>query len=404
MHDSDVLIIGAGPAGTVAATLLARQGFSVTVLERAVFPRFSIGESLLPQCMAFLETAGLLSAAEAARFQTKDGAIVTDGARSTTFWFGDKSSPGWDDTWHVERARFDQVLAQAAIDAGVHIRFGEAITEAVIDAGRSVLRTRDADGAEREYHARFTLDASGAGRVLARQMSLDSPTGLAPRAALFTHAADRISAPDYDRCKILLGIHPGHDDIWYWLIPFPTRASIGVVGPVEKLRGADEASPRLHAWIDQMPLFAALLADAQWDSPAREMRGYAAAVSRLHGPGYALLGNAGGFVDPVFSSGVTVAMKSAVLAAGLLGRQLGGETVDWDSGFERPLRDGSEVFRAFIEAWYRGDLQKIFFAPRQPDSVRRHLCSILAGYVWDADNPYTHRTERRLTALAQACD
>lgn len=404
MHDSDVLIIGAGPAGTVAATLLARQGFSVTVLERAVFPRFSIGESLLPQCMAFLDAAGLLAAAEGAGFQTKDGAIVTNGARSTTFRFGEKSCPGWDDTWHVERARFDHVLAEAAIDAGVHIRFGEAITEAAIDAGRSVLRTRNADGTERDYHARFTLDASGAGRVLARQMSLDSPTGLAPRAALFTHAADRISAPDYDRRKILLGIHPRHDDIWYWLIPFPTRASIGVVGPVEKLGGAEEASPRLRAWIDQMPRFATLLADAQWDSPAREMRGYAASVSRLHGPGYALLGNAGGFVDPVFSSGVTVAMKSAVLAAGLLGRQLGGETADWDNGFERLLRDGSEVFRAFIEAWYRGDLQKIFFAPRQPDSVRKHLCSILAGYVWDADNPYTRRTESRLTALAQACD
>lgn len=403
MRSSDVLIIGAGPAGTVAAAMLARRGVSVTVLERSVFPRFSIGESLLPQCMAFLEAAGLLSAVQGAGFQLKDGAVVTDSDHATTLRFAEKSSPGWDYTWEVERARFDHLLADAAAEAGARLHFGETLTEAEIDAEGSVLRTSDADGGQHEYRARFTLDASGAGRVLPRRLGLDRPSRMPPRAAVFTHVEDRITAPDYDRCKFLLGIHPEHHDIWYWLIPFPTRASVGVVCPVEYMADDEPASARLRQRVAEMPLLAELLADAEWDTPVKEMRGYATSVEKLYGPGYALLGNAGEFLDPVFSSGVTLAMKSSVLAAELLSRQLRGEAVDWEAGFERPLREGAGVFGAFIDAWYRGTLQTIFFASEQAGPVRRHLCSILAGYVWDADNPYTHSSERRLAALATAC-
>lgn len=404
MHESDVLIIGAGPAGSVAANMLARRGFSVTVLERSHFPRFSIGESLLPQSMEFLDTAGLLPAARAAGFQYKNGAIVYANPRdTTTFDFRDKSCSGWNDTWQVERARFDKALADAASATGAQVRFGETITAIAINADESVLDTVDADGTTRQYRARFTLDASGAGRVLARHMSLVLPTQAPPRTALFTHVADHITTPDYDRCKILIGIHPEHQDVWYWLIPFRARASVGVVGPVEKILETGDELAALQGWIGAMPRFATLLADAQWDDKIRRIRGYAAEVSQLHGPGFALLGNAGGFLDPVFSSGVTVAMKSAVLASNLLIRQLDGETVDWDAGFERPLRAGYSVFRGFVDAWYRGDLQKIFFAREQRQSVRRQLCSILAGYVWNTDNPYTHRTDNRLRALAQHC-
>src|SRR5699024_10326265 len=126
-----------------------------------------------------------------------------------------------------------------------------------------------------------------------------------PRTALFTHIDDRITDAQYDRNKILLSIHPQHDDIWYWLIPFQDRASLGVVGPEEKILETADEMQSLKDWVQAMPRLAEILANAEFDDRIRRMRGYSAAISRLHGPGFALLGNAGGFTDPVFSSGVT---------------------------------------------------------------------------------------------------
>lgn len=401
MRKSDVLIIGAGPAGTVAASMLARSGVSATVIERSLFPRFAIGESLLPKSTEFLEEAGLRETVEAAGFQAKDGATVTQGKQSITLRFGITELPA---TWQVERARFDDVLASAAQRAGVDIRFGESITAVDVGRGASTLRTTDADGIEREYGGRFVLDASGAGRVLPRQLGLDRPADAPPRAALFAHAADHIDEPGFDRTKSLLAMHPERADVWYWLIPFQDRASVGVVGSLDALSAEGESERRFHAWIRQHPRLSHLLEAAQWEAPVREMKAYAASVRQLHGPGYALLGNAGEAVDPVFSSGVTLAMKSAVLAAPLVRRELDGETVDWNREFERPLRHGARVFHAFIESWYRGELQRILFSDARPESVYNQILSILAGNVWDARNPYTSQTARRLTTLARICD
>src|SRR5699024_10963281 len=135
MRQSDVLIIGAGPAGAAAAHMLTQRGLSVTVLERSRFPHFSFGESLLPQFTELQQTAGLFHTIKAAACQLKSGAVDTTGAnKSTIFNFADKSSAGPDTTWHVERARFDHVLARAAMAAGADIHFGETITQAAVNA------------------------------------------------------------------------------------------------------------------------------------------------------------------------------------------------------------------------------------------------------------------------------
>jgi flavin-dependent dehydrogenase len=123
----------------------------------------------------------------------------------------------------------------------------------------------------------------------------------------------------------------------------------------------------------------------------------------LSGPGYALLGNAGEFLDPIFSSGVTIAFKSASLAAALVPRQLAGATVDWEQEFAIPLKQGVDTFRAFVESWYRGGLQRIFFDPVQRADIRRMIAAILAGYAWDRSNPYVSQTRRRLAALEELC-
>jgi flavin-dependent dehydrogenase len=124
----------------------------------------------------------------------------------------------------------------------------------------------------------------------------------------------------------------------------------------------------------------------------------------MHGPGFALLGNAAEFLDPVFSSGVTIAMKSASLAADLLDKQFKGERVDWQVQFAEALNYGVETFRSFVTGWYDGSLQDVIFYQKQDPAIRRMICSVLAGYVWDETNPYTGpKSGQRLRALAHVC-
>jgi len=133
------------------------------------------------------------------------------------------------------------------------------------------------------------------------------------------------------------------------------------------------------------------------------IKGYSADVTSLYGHGYALLGNAGEFLDPVFSSGVTIAMKSASLAADILDKQLKGQVVDWQKQFSDPLQVGVETFRTFVSAWYQGDLQDVVFYDQQQENIKQMICSILAGYVWDKNNPYVKNSRARLKTLAELC-
>jgi flavin-dependent dehydrogenase len=160
---------------------------------------------------------------------------------------------------------------------------------------------------------------------------------------------------------------------------------------------------RLKKLVSEEPFLTRVLANATWDTPARELTGYAANVKSMHGKGFALLGNAAEFLDPVFSSGVTIAMRSASMAAAVLNRQLRGETVDWTNDFEIPLRKGVDTFRAYVRAWYDGRFQDIMFAKTQPPAIRAMICAILAGYAWDESNPFVAEPERRLDMVAKLC-
>lgn len=193
--------------------------------------------------------------------------------------------------------------------------------------------------------------------------------------------------------------------MWYWLIPFGDgRVSIGVVAEPSFFERYDgEAEEKLKTIIDEDPRLSELLARADYAFPVRMITGYSANVKSLHGNGYALLGNAGEFLDPVFSSGVTIAMRSASMAANLLDRQLQGEVVDWNAEFSVPLKKGVDTFRTFVTAWYDQRFQDIIFHDQQKDEIKRMISSILAGYAWDEANPYVADSERRLNVLAKIC-
>jgi flavin-dependent dehydrogenase len=405
MTSADVLIIGAGPAGTIAGALLRAAGHSVIVLEKTLFPRFSIGESLLPQCMQFIEQAGMMQALVDAGYQHKNGAVFLRNGRCVSFDFRDKSSPGWGTTYQVVRADFDLLLAREAQRQGVDVRFQHEILEVDVRSDRSKILAETSSGDRVRFEGHFLLDASGFGRVLPRLLGLERPSRFPVRRSINTHVLDRISLPTHDRNKILIGVHPAHHDVWYWLIPFcEGRSSIGVVARDDFFEDlpSDPVS-RIQRLIAQEPELSTLLSDAVYDTQVREITGYSADVTGLWGPGYALLGNAGEFLDPVFSSGVTIATKSASLAANVLNRLFKGESVDWESDYAVPLKRGVDTFRAFVEAWYDGRFQDIVFFDRQRPAIKQMIASILAGYAWDEENPYVNQPARRLDVLARLC-
>lgn len=400
-----VVVVGAGPSGAIASALLRRRGRDVLVLERQQFPRFSIGESLLAHCLDFVAEAGMISAVEQGGFQYKNGAAFACGSRYSDYDFGEAFTPGRVSTYQVQRGSFDKLLADEAQRQGVDIRYQVEIVAAEAGRSGSMLTARLADGTLTSIEADFVLDASGFGRTLPRLLDLERPSNFPIRSSVFTHVADHIPAGRFDRNKIRVTIHPRHQDVWFWLIPFPNgRCSLGVVARKELLAtypGTPDV--RLRALVAEEPGLASLLAEAEWDTVVREISGYAANVTSMHGPGFALLGNAAEFLDPVFSSGVTIAMRSASMAVDVLDRQLAGETVDWTHEFERPLRRGVDCFREYVEAWYDGRFQRILFHEGQTPEIRAMICSVLAGYAWDEKNPFVAQPRRRLDKLAEWC-
>lgn len=399
----DVAVIGAGPAGSVASALLRKKGYQVCVLEKQHFPRFVIGESLLPHCMEMLEEAGFADAVRAEPgFQLKNGAAFSWGSRYTEFDFTDKFSDGPGTTYQVRRAVFDKILIGEAAKQGVEVRFGHGVTAFDNSGDFARLNIETDTGKRYELTAKFVLDASGYGRVLPRLLDLETPSHLPPRQAHFTHIDDNITNPKFDRNKILITTHPQHRDVWIWLIPFGgNRCSVGVVGTPDKLAGESETV--LKKFVYECPMLNEILDKAVWenDFPFRSIQGYSANVKSLHGRHFTLLGNAAEFLDPVFSSGVTIALHSAKLAADLLAKQLKGEAADWQTEFSEPLMIGVDTFRTYVDGWYDFRFQNVVYAPDRSPEISRMLSSILAGYAWDTENPFVAKSEQRLTALSE---
>ncbi|GAC17083.1 NAD(P)/FAD-dependent oxidoreductase [Paraglaciecola arctica] len=405
----DVVIIGAGPAGAIAASMLAQDGWNTVVVERENFPRFSIGESLLPHCMEFVKQAGMLDAlnanAEKLDFQFKNGAAFYRKGERSEFNFENKFSDGPGTTFQVKRAAFDKLLADEASKLGADIRYQQSVEEVVTHEEGATLKITTADDS---YHlkTRFVLDASGFGRVLPRLLDLNVPSDLPPRKAVFTHFKDNIKADaNFDRNKILITVHPEIEDVWYWLIPFSDgTSSLGVVARPELFNDEQTLEEQLWAFIHQDDNLSELFEQAEITQPARMIGGYSSNVKSLYGPSFALLGNAGEFLDPVFSSGVTIAMRSAVTAAQLVTRELKGEQVDWQIEYADSLKKGIDVFKTFVTSWYDTSFQNVVFFQSEDTEIKPMITSILAGYAWDESNPFVKSSRRGMRMLAKLCE
>ncbi|MCW5907521.1 MAG: tryptophan 7-halogenase [Chitinophagales bacterium] len=398
----DVLVIGAGPSGTVAASIINQAGYSVKIVEKELFPRFVIGESLLPKCMEPLEAAGFLPALKAQGYQEKFGAkFVNSEQKVMDFNFSDQFTKGWSWTWQVPRANFDKVLADEVQKMGVPIEYETTVTAIQFDGSNSTTTVVAKNGTEKQIEARFIVDASGYGRVIPRLFKLDRPSNLPPRKALFTHIRDEKRNDYIEPNRILIIDHkPG---VWAWCIPFSNGlTSCGFVSEpsfFDDFKGTPEE--QLRSIIASEWSIADRFKDAEFIFEPRVLQAWSATTEKFYGDGFVLTGNVTEFLDPIFSSGVTLATVSSQLAANLTVRKLKGENVDWQKEYMDYMLMGVDTFRSYVMAWYDGTLQKIFFEEDRNLEVIRQICSVLAGYVWDQENPYVKNHDTYLTRMVR---
>jgi len=397
----DVLVIGAGPSGTVAASIINKAGFKVKIVEKMKFPRFVIGESLLPRCMEALEEAGFLDAVKEKGFQEKFGAKFVKNGKVCDYFFADQFTPGWSWTWQVPRGEFDKTLADTCEKMGIPVCYETTVTGIAFNGSDSVTTIEDIDGNKSQIEARFIVDGSGYGRVIPRLFNMDKPSNLPPRKALFTHTVDTKRTMDDEPNRITIIVH--QKGIWIWVIPFSNGiTSVGFVGEPDFFK-SNEGTPeeQLRALIATEPYLRERMQDVEFVFEPRVLESYSVSTTKFYGDGFVLTGNVTEFLDPVFSSGVTLATVSSQIAAHLVIRKLNGENINWETEYTEPMMQGVNTFRSYVMAWYEGTLDTIFFADDQVEEIKSMICSVLAGYVWDIKNPYVKDHTTALTKLAK---
>ncbi|WP_288376519.1 NAD(P)/FAD-dependent oxidoreductase [uncultured Chryseobacterium sp.] len=398
----DVLVIGAGPSGCVSSSYLKNNNVSVKVVEKTKFPRLVVGESLIPRVMDHFEEAGLFPALDKMGFEKKLGARFLRGDEVCIFDFSNKFGEGWDWTWQVPRADFDHTLAQEVMNKGIDLEFETEVIDIRFDGTNSVTTVRNKDGETKEIHAKFVIDSSGYGRVLPRLLDLEKPSKLAPHSAIFSHVHDINREPGEEGTLISFDII--ETEVWLWVIPFSNgNTSVGIVGPTEyidKLSENGDAAEALRKAISLSDYYVKRFGEVDFLFEPKHLKDYSCSVKSLFGDGFALTGNASEFLDPVFSSGMAFATESGMLAAKLALRQLKGEKIDWQTEYSDYILYGVDVFTTYVKEWYTGNLQELFFhQPENPD-VKKKICAVLAGYVWNKDNPFVKKHDTVIKNLA----
>ena len=392
----EVIIIGGGPAGSCAANLLAQAGADVLVIERAHFPRFHIGESLLPTELGILERLGVDP--DAVPFLRKEGAVFIDEAsgRESRFAFAE-GLPGTPDHAHqVERAVFDELLLRAAEREGAKAREGlEVVAVDLSDPDQVRVEARELDSDRSlSFTARYLVDASGQKALLARRAKSVSPYKNFGRAAVFRHyeqLAPEIVEELHARGDILVKLI---DDGWMWIIPLVSGAlSIGLVKATGKV-----SAELLDEIVAESPMLQRLLAGAE-AGEARLIGNFSYRNTEPYGRRYACVGDAACFLDPVFSSGVALAFAGAERLADLLAPALA-EGREADPELMAPLGEhmnrAYDAFSRFIERFYHTRMiDNVLLAPRSGDQIYRSgVISLLAADVWRDDNPFQNMLMR----------
>ena len=388
----DVIIAGGGPGGATLATFLARAGHRCLVLDEAKFPRYHIGESLIPHTYGILDRLGLLPKMRASQFPAKHSVrfVSRDGQESAPFYFSETIPGERAVTWQVERGEFDRLLSDHARESGVEICQGTEVNSVIFEDGRATGVWASHRGHDPMHlRAKVVVDASGRACLIGKQLSLKGEVPGLNKTSLWGYFRGGERLPGIDAGETTIFLTGGHG--WFWYIPLPDDVvSVGIVSDPEYLftqGGGSEAI--FHREIAKCRPLAQRLICAKRSGPVRGLRQLAYLNRQTCGDGWVMIGDARAFLDPIYSSGLFLALASAELAAGCIDDAL--RAGDFSAArlgrFEPELWGGVDVIRRLIHAFYDPEFSFPKFAHRFPEQ-RAALIDCLVGDVLKDMTPF----------------
>ena len=380
----DVIVIGGGPAGSTTSTLIAQRGHSVGLFERERFPRFHIGESLIPETYWVLKRLNMLPKMQASRFVKKYSVqfVNAQGRESAPFYFWDNKPHECSQTWQVERGEFDQMMLENAREHGVDAHEGVHVVEVLFDGDRATgVRIKEPDGTRRDIHAKVVVDASGQAALLQNRFKLRLWDPVLNKGAIWTYwqGAYRDTGKDEGATMVL---QTADKKGWFWYIPLHDDiVSVGVVAPFDYLfkNRAGSHEQTYHDEVEACPAVKKRIDGASRRTGYFVTRDYSYRSKQVAGEGWVLVGDAFGFLDPLYSSGVLLALKSGELAADAIcdGLESGNLTPEqlgrWGDGFN----EGVDRMRRLVCEYYDGFSFGRFV--KQYPELRNTITDLLIG-------------------------
>ncbi len=379
----DVAIIGGGPAGSTAATLLARSGRRVIVCEREKFPRFHIGESLLPASMRAFDRLGVQEKLRAV-FMEKFGGEMSSSCsdEGVRFYFKDGYQSKCDRAYQVTRADFDKLLLDHAAENGAEIREETAVQSVSFSDDHVQLLVANKNGESAEIRARYLIDASGRNSFIGAMFRLKKNYEQLQKFSLFAHYTG-VTRPE-GRDGTLTRMVRGRDR-WFWSIPLTMeRASIGIVLDTGNFREAKQNPETFFEnAIAEQPLLAETMREARRVTQVYTAADFSYRNTKLAGDRWLLAGDAAGFIDPVFSSGVFLAIMSGELSADALNRVLDKpkSARRLFARYENQLNRAMDVYVRFVNAWYKKEFIEVFLHPQDILQIPPAVNAVLGGNI-----------------------
>ncbi len=380
----DVAVIGGGPGGAALAAFLARRGRRCVVFEQSAFPRYHIGESLVPHTHGILDRLGFLPQLKASPFPEKHSVrfVPPDGKEATPFYFSETIPGDGSRTWQVERSAFDRMLLDHARASGADVREGVPVKKVLFDGDRATGVAFGAGARTRRVSAKVVVDASGRATVIGRQLKLKGDVPRLKKASLWGYYRGGKRLPGTDAGETTMFLLGGGG--WFWYIPLPDDiVSVGIVADPDylfRVGGTSEAI--FEREVSRCAPLGERLTAAQRVGPVRGLRQLAYLNRQTCGEGWVMIGDARAFLDPIYSSGLFLALGSAELAANCIEDALA--TNDFSAArlgaFEPALWDGVDSVRRLIHAFYDPSFSFQTFIERFPEQ-RRSLIDCLVGDV-----------------------
>jgi flavin-dependent dehydrogenase len=386
-QEPDVVVIGGGPAGSTVSTLLAQQGVRVRLFERERFPRFHIGESLIPETYWVLERLDMLPKIQASRFVKKYSVqfVNSAGKESAPFYFWDNKPHECSQTWQVVRSEFDTMMLNNAREHGVEAHEGVRVHDVLFEGDRACgVRIKDEQGVFEEVRAEVVVDASGQNGLLMNRLNLRIWDPILNKGAIWTYWQGAYRDTGKDEGATLV-IQNGNRKGWFWYIPLHDDiVSVGVVAPFDYLfKGRKDYAHTYDEEVACCPGVKERVANATPATGHFATKDYSYRSKQVAGDGWVLVGDAFGFLDPLYSSGVLLALKSGQLAADAIAKGLRtGDTSaaqlgSWGPGFN----EGVDRMRRLVCEYYDGfNFGRMI---RQHPEMRGTLTDLLIGDLFD---------------------